>query len=232
MRKLSWPHLRAALITIALLVHGIYALPLPREMKLEKIREEAGTENVDRWLGWFGSVGLHPDRVWFEETVCGVTRVTDRVHKAMKAPAKPWMTFAGNSQSWALFAILERWPIRLEIRIMREGSAEWETLYRRLDPVHDSWDDVLSYRRMRGIWDGQLTKPKSGYKNMTKWLARQIFAADPTISRLEVRGIRTHTTLPGESVDLDTKVFGSRPHRRENHMEGPKPAGQVNAVPR
>jgi hypothetical protein len=220
-RRIPWSHVRALLILLALLVHGIYALPLPRELTLEKMREDAGKENVERWLGWFAAVGWHPDRAWFEQTVWKASKLSDELHDALKAPAKPWMTFSGNSQSWALFAIPERWPIRLEIRIQREGATEWEMLYRRLDPSYPAWDDVLSYRRMRGIWDGQIQKPKSGYKNMTKWLARRIFDADPTIARVEVRGVRTHTTLPSEPVDLETKVFGARPHRRDNHARLP-----------
>ncbi len=224
MRWFTWCNVRAALLTLALVVHGIYALPLPREITLERIREDAGKENVDRWLGWFASAGFRPEREWFEVTVCRVSRGFEQAHKAMKWPAKPWMEFVGNSQSWALFAIPERWPIRLEIRVMHEGMNDWEVIYRRLDPVLTSWDDILSYRRMRGIWDGQVTKPKSGYKNLTKWVAKRIFEQDGSIARVEVRGIRTHTTLPDEPIDLETKVFGSRPHRRENHVPGVAPS--------
>jgi hypothetical protein len=222
-RWLTWCNVRALLVAIALVVHGIYALPLPREITLEKLQDDAGTENVDRWMGWFAMVGYHPDRAWFEQTVCDVSRGFDRFHKALKAPAKPWMQLSGNSQSWALFAIPERWPIRLEVRIMRTGQKDWEMLYRRLDPALTAWDEVLIYRRMRGVWDGQVVKPKSGYKNLTKWLARRIFEQDETIARIEVRGVRSHTTLPDEPADLETKIFGVRPHRRENHVPVPAP---------
>ena len=211
--------LRAVMVTVFLVAHGIYALPLPKKISLEDIRKQEGQENVDRWLGWLGSAGLRFEKPWFEERVATISTAIGAGHDLLKFPFKPWMQITSTGQAWALFAVPDRWPVRLEIEIQREGSKAWELAYRRLDPEHDELAEVLRYRRIRGIYDGQIAKPRAAYKNLTRWIARDIFERHPDITQVRVQGVKTHTTLPNEPVDDTRTTVSPRPHRRENHVK-------------
>jgi hypothetical protein len=211
---------RAVCLAVALLGHGIYALPMPRSLTLETLREEDGRENVDRWLGWLRGAGLTLQRDDFEQWVLVAANTLHDGHTWAKAPFKPWMDLSGNGQSWGLFAVPDRWPVRLEILVWTTGGTEWTLAYRRLDAEHDLLADVLSYRRIRGIYDGQIGKPRAAYKNLTRWLARRIFATHPDVERVQVQGRKSHTTLPTEPADPKDEVVSPRPHRRENHAGG------------
>jgi hypothetical protein len=213
-----WPRIRAGLLAFALLVHGIYALPLPKAVSLEDLRKDSGKENVDRWMGWFQGANLPIDRTWFEEEVASISGLIGGAHDALKWPFRPWMTFSGTGQSWALFAVPDRWPVRLEILVWRSGDDDWELAYRRLDPSHEVLAEQLAYRRLRGIYDGQIENPHAAYKNLTRWIARQIFLSESDVERVQVQGRKTHTTLPSEAPDPVDKVVTPRPHKRENHV--------------
>jgi hypothetical protein len=92
--------------------------------------------------------------------------------------------------------------------VRREGSARWEVLFQHLDPDADWRSGTLRYRRLRGVYDagGFRTKPRKAYQRFARWIAREVLAEQPDVAEVEVRTLRTHTTLPGEPPDPSFEV--------------------------
>jgi hypothetical protein len=122
----------------------------------------------------------------------------------------------GTGQGWALFANPDTHPARLQIRVRRAGASGWEILYQRLDPDHTWADDRLSYRRVRGCHDagGFRNKPRTIYRRFAQWIGQEILAREPSVEVVEVRTIRTHTTLPSAEPDPTEEVRHVVPVRR------------------
>ena len=208
--------LRAAAITLVLVVHGIAAAPLPHVVTKDDLRNPVTQEEVHRWTERISALGYAIDDATLGERVIAVTGLIGGAHRAMIAPFRPFFRITGTGQGWALFANPDTHPARLQIRVRRAGSTEWELLYQRLDPDHAWADDRLSYRRVRGCHDGGglRSKPRSIYKRFAAWIGQEILDADPTVDAVEVRTIRTHTTLPSRDPDPAEEVRHVVPVRR------------------
>lgn len=210
-----WSHTRAALIGLALLAHGIYALPLPKKVTSKDIEDEAHQRDLELWLGWFGAVGLPVTHDGLEVFVVDATAALQALHDGLKKPFRPMFDLLGANQAWALFASATTKPERLVVEIQRRGSAQWEPILRRLDPCCPWKEPVLEYRRIRGIWDGQGEKMRPGYKGLTKWIARRAFEEYPDAVRVRVHLERGISTYPWEPDDPTTETKLQRVHRRE-----------------
>jgi hypothetical protein len=81
-------------------------------------------------------------------------------------------------------------------------------VFQNLDPAHDWEDPVLRFRRVRGCYDAgsYRSKPTGPYKRFATWVSHRLFASDPTIDEVEVRTLRTHTTVPGAEPDPAVEV--------------------------
>ena len=64
---------------------------------------------------------------------------------------------------------------------------------------------------MRGCYDAgsYRSKPSGPYRRFASWVSNRLFAEDPTIEEVEVRTLRTHTTLPGVPPDPTVEVRNS-----------------------
>lgn len=195
--------LRAAAITLVLLVHGVAAAPLPHVVTRDDLKNPVSQEELRRWTERLNALGYTIDDATLAERVITVTRAIGGTHRAAMAPFRPLFRITGTGQGWALFANPDTHPSRLQIRVRRQGSREWELLYQRLDPERAWSDDRLSYRRIRGCHDagGFRTRPRGIYRRFAEWIGRDVLARDPTVAEVEVRTVRTHTTLPGAPPD-------------------------------
>lgn len=196
------PEVRAALITVALAIHAIAAAPVPHVVTREDMRNPVSQEEVRRWAARLGSLGYPIDAPTLGERVMDVTAVIGGFHRALQRPFRPLFRWTGTGQGWALFANPDIYPSRLEIRVRRQDG-DLEPLYLRLDPEHDWARDLLSYRRVRGVYDGggYGKRPRPPYRRFAAWIGQRIFDADPAVTEVEVRMLRTHTTLRGMAPD-------------------------------
>ena len=194
--------LRAAFITLALAVHGLAAAPLPHAVTKQDLKNPVSAEEVERWASRLTAMGYAVTPEELSEQVISVTSVIAGIHRAPLKPLRPIFRLTGTGQGWGLFANPDNFPSRLEIRVKR-ADGTWSTVYRRLDPEHRWAVDLLTYRRVRGIYeaDGFGKKPSSNYRRFADWIGERLLQADPDAQEVEVRMMRTHTTLRGQRED-------------------------------
>lgn len=77
---------RATLITLALVVHGIYAAPLPSRVTRADLDSAEGKEEVDRWMGFVEGTGIPLTREQIERTTMAWTGALADLHRALRAP--------------------------------------------------------------------------------------------------------------------------------------------------
>jgi hypothetical protein len=219
MNIVNWAQIRAVLIAVALLAHGIYALPIPEPVSNTDVKNEVRQRDIAVWREWMASVGLEVSLEQFERTLIDTTQALSKLHRTLKKPFKPAFDLVGANQAWALFASASTSPDRLVIEIDRgEG---WEPILRRLDPCCPWREPQLQYRRLRGVWDGQTKSMRAGYKGLTKWLAHKVFEEYPDAQRMRVYLERGVSVYPWQEPDPTLKIMHERVHRR-GHL-GDKP---------
>ncbi|MEM6929049.1 MAG: hypothetical protein AAF602_19075, partial [Myxococcota bacterium] len=112
-----WDHLRAAVIALALVAHGIYALPLPRAITPRGVKEEWRQRDIALWQGWMANFGLEVSTERFEEQLIFWTGLSGGLHKTLKAPFKPLFKITASNQAWALFAAATTKPETLVVDV-------------------------------------------------------------------------------------------------------------------
>lgn len=208
-------HLRAALIGLALLGHGIYALPLPRRITAAQMQEADRQRDLDVSTGWMDTLGIPLDREDLSRIAIEGSTALSRLHGALKAPWAPMFEVVGVDQAWALFASATTHPDRIVVSIQTEGSTEWTPVLRRLDPCCTWLEPELEYRRIRGVWDGQNERMRPAYRGLTKWISRRAFEEFPDAVKVRVHLERGRSVYPWEPLDPETTIELDRVHRRE-----------------
>lgn len=210
--------IRAIVILVVVIANVIMAIPRMKVKDEDLADPEWRKEDVDNWYRWTGGLGMEPEA--FRGMVLSLWWGWSEAVGALRAPLKPVFDLTHTNQQWGLFAVVTEAPDRFVVEVRRDG--EWETLYRRLDPEHDWRDDVLKYRRVRGVWDGVADEPKGTYKRLTKWIAREIFVEQPDVDRVRVVLEKEDLALPWDEVDPEKTRRAQRYHRRHEIME-PEP---------
>lgn len=206
------PRLRAALITVLLLTQGMVALPLPRSVKREDFDQPVAREELQKWVDVAGGVGVQITREELADRFTAYGSSLGAMRKSMIAPMKPWLRLTGTGQSWGLFTYPDTFPHKLVIEARTGGS--WETLYGGLDPDHRFLRNILIYRRVRGVYDGNTGKPGPSWENFTRWAANRAFAEFRTIEEVRVRFLRFHTVPPGGAADPEVVPRHARVYQR------------------
>jgi hypothetical protein len=218
--------LRAAVLTAVLAVHCVAAAPLPQVVTPRELEGPVAREEVARWASRLTALGYTIDAEQLGERVVSVSGAIGRAHRALLAPYRPVFRYTGTGQGWALFANPDIWPSRLEVRVRRSERGAWELLYRRLDPAHPFQDPVIAYRRVRGVYEaaGDGRRPRAPYRVFAAWYAERILREDPgvfvggphpPVQAVEVRMVRTHTTVPPQPPDEVAEPRHSIIRRRE-----------------
>jgi hypothetical protein len=164
-----WPHARALLVTLAIVVGLIEGLPLPDD------KQEATM-----------SPGL-----------VGAIHSLEDVRSYLMTPFWWIGEYANVHQRWKLFAGANKLRYRMSIDARAGSADDWHTLYRPLDDEHDFAEDQMAYRRMRGSWAPRgLQGPRGAYPHFVSWIARRIFASDPrwTDVRVQMEKVRIGDT--------------------------------------
>ena len=207
---MTWAdHLRGALIAIALVAHGIYALPLPKAVPRAEMTKDWRQRQLGRWQQQLRSLGIEAEPAELEDVVVTGSARLAWVHRTLKTPFKPVFQLTNTNQSWALFAGATTRPERLVVEIMREGEARWEPVERRLDPCCNWREDQLRYRRVRGVWDSLQKAPRPAYRGLVRWIGRRAFEDFPDAVSVRIYLEQSISTYPWRPHD---------PKRDTRHM--------------
>ena len=159
-----WPHARAVLIALALVLGLVDGCPSPRNGTERRIAAErmgptaaAVAARLERWRG----------------------RLLD--------PVRPASELFGLRQRWKLFAGANRKRYRMTIEVRAAGEP-WRLVYRPHDDQHDFLAAQIGYRRLRGAWNPSTTYgPRGGYRPFVNWIADELFARDPRLTDVRVQ---------------------------------------------
>jgi len=209
-----WDHARAAIILLALVAHGAHALPLPPRVTEHTLKEDWRQRDIRLWRGWLADAGIEVRHEAIEEQLLFWTNLTGTLHQTLKAPFRPLFRVTASDQSWALFAAASRRPERLVVEIREDDDSAWRVISRRLDPCCNWMDEVIRYRRVRGVWDGQKKHSRRTYRNLSQWLADRAFEDFPEAQQVRVKLEQRYSPYPWEDPDDEVKIRHARPHQR------------------
>lgn len=205
--------LRAAAIAGLIGLYGTVALPLPRTVTAKTFDNPVAVEEIERWTGILGGLGVHTDPAEIRGVLIGAGGLLGGAKATLLEPARPWLRLTGTGQAWGLFTYPDTFPHKLTV----EGRAgeTWRLLYAGLDDEADFLRDVFVYRRVRGVYDGNTTTPGDSWNNFTRWAADQAFAAFPDLVEVRVGFQRFHTTPPDGEADPTVVPRHLRVYRRD-----------------
>jgi hypothetical protein len=153
-----WPSVRAALITLTMLVGLVAGLPLPPA----NVRERLPPSLSSVLLG------------------------LERAQRVFLKPFAFIADEFNLLQRWNLFAGASRERYRISIEGRTRGRS-FRVLYRPHEPAHAFEDSRFEYRRVRGAWNPRRAAPQPGYEPFVTWAARRVFRAHPKLDEVRVR---------------------------------------------
>jgi len=153
----AWPHVRASLVALAIVVGLIDGCPIPPA----KTVPEGYRDTVKSWAH------LRHDVMTPFKPLGELLRLR-----------QTWKLFPT--------AKIQQHRMWVEARKSGTKDS-WELLYRPHDPDHDLFADRIEYRRLRGVWNPGTSGTRSGYGPFVEWLSAEIFSARTDIDRVRVR---------------------------------------------
>jgi hypothetical protein len=121
-------------------------------------------------------------------------------------------------QQWKLFPTASLNQHRLWVEGRTDRKAQWEILYRPLDPLHTFRMDAIEYRRLRGAWNPGRSA-RRGYAGFVKWVAGEVFDERPDLNEVRVR-LENVRVFPRRGRFESTGKFQyERTRRRERQKE-------------
>lgn len=193
-------HVRAALIALALVVYGLAASPLPKNVRRGQFESELAREELGRWVEILGTVGITTTHAEIADGLTAVGTFFADIRAVTLKPLGPFFRLSGTGQAWGLFTYPDTWPHQLRVEI-RETGGEWRAVYAGLDPDAQWMRDVLVYRRVRGVYDGNTNKPGASYDNFAEWIGRAALEDFPEADEARVGFLRFHTVQPDRPQD-------------------------------
>ena len=154
-----WPRVRAALITLVIVVGLVAGVPLPPD------------EQLTRFPGWYARL------------VPGLRKAQE----LFLVPFRPIGESLVLVQRWNLFSGAKARRYRLSLEGREVASKRYVPLYRPHDPEHDVDGAVLEYRRVRGAWNPRGGAPQAGYAAFVSFEARRLLAQRPDLDAVRAR---------------------------------------------
>ncbi|HEU5056850.1 MAG TPA: hypothetical protein VFU21_10015 [Kofleriaceae bacterium] len=153
----AWPHVRAGLVALAILVGLIDGCPIPSAKSVSP-----------RWS----------DRVRTWARTRRIVMTPFKPVGELLRLRQTWKLFPT--------AKLDQHRMWVDAR-KTGTKDQWELLYRPHDPDHDLHADRIEYRRLRGVWNPGTKGTRTGYGPFVEWLAGEIFEARADVDRIRVR---------------------------------------------
>lgn len=141
-------HLRAALVLAHIVAVLGMSIPSPQGFLVDHPLDNPKIAAPLRvWEGAMERIGVPPQTTRTVALTGG--KALERAENAMERWCRPYVRYAGVSQSWRMFASSPARGWRLEI-LLEEGG-EWRTVYRRLDPEARWRASLWEDGRVRGM---------------------------------------------------------------------------------
>lgn len=157
-----WPHARAALIALAIVVGLLDGCPIPRGAERPVMERRVPPAVVD------------------------VIDAVDRVRTTLLRPFRPLADAAKLRQRWRLFSGANRSRYRMRVEA-RTGDGDWELVYRVLDDDHAFRADAIEQRHVRGAWNPHaIAGARPGYPAFARWIGGEVLAAFPRYTEVRV----------------------------------------------
>ena len=211
-------HLRGALLAVALIAHGIYAIPFPEVMDAGEMEKSFRKKAVRLWRGRLATLGVQVEE---SDLSAGWTRVTTdlkAIERTLKVPFKPVFLMTRTNQNWALFVGATTRPERIVVEIRRAGRDDWEPIERRLDPCCNWREEQFRYRRIRGAWDGLRVAPRPAYRYLVRWIARHAFADFDDAEEVRIYMERGYSTYPWRPNKPELETRHEHTFRRDQPL--------------
>ncbi len=209
-------HLRGAVLAAVVLVNAFAASPLPRNVQRSQYDTPLAREEVGRWRSTLASVGI----AYTEDELIDASytwgRGLSELRRAGLAPFTDLFRLTGTGQSWGLFTYPDTFPHQLLVWTRTGDEAPWRLRYAALDREHAEDVDVLAYRRIRGVYDAQTSRPTKAWPRIAAWIARRALLADASATHARVGFYRRHSLAPGEARPDEAPVLRhARTYRRD-----------------
>lgn len=192
---------RAGLIFLLLLVHGVFAMPWFHEIKAESLKRPEAIEELKQWRNLTTLLGFETEEDEFNQRLMRTSKLLAAPHKRLKTSLRPLLKWTGTGQGWGLFVSPDTYPHRLIVEGQNRKTKQYELIYKRLDPEHVWWDERFRYRRLRGIYDGATSRPGRVYTTFCRWVATGALEEHEHYETVRVGFIRTHSVVPGRERD-------------------------------
>lgn len=210
----AWTHVRAALLLVVIVVQLLAAAPLPRSVKRSSFEEPVAREELGQISQVLSRIGITASHDQLADLFTATGTPMAALRGTVMAPFKEPLRWTGTGQSWGLFTYPDTFPHRLVVDA-RPADGAWRTLYAGLDPDRTWKVDLLTYRRVRGVYDGNTTKAGASWDNLSRWIADRAFEDHADVDEVRVYFQRFHTVLPGRPPDPEVVTRHSRTYHRE-----------------
>jgi len=190
---------RGFVLAIVIAVHGFAALPLPHSVKPAMMRSPVAQAEFERWSTLLSRVGIQRNATQLQADAVKIGTQTAKLRKQALAPFSPMFRHTGTGQGWSFFNTPDAYPDRLRVEARIDGG--WSLLFEALSEEADFLAPQLTYRRVRGVYDGNTDRPGASYNHLVDWIAEEAFDHFPDVDRVRVSFVRTHTTAPGQTPD-------------------------------
>ncbi len=217
-------HVRGAILAAVVLVNGFAASPLPRNVQRSQYDTPLAREEVARWRSTLASVGIVRTEAELIDASFTWGSGLAEIRRAGMTPFTDLFRLTGTGQSWGLFTYPDTFPHQLVVWTRRGDDAPWELRYAGLDRAHTDDVDVLAYRRIRGVYDAQTSRPTKAWPRVAAWIARRALVADASATHARVGFYRRHSLAPGEARSEEAPVLRhARTYRRDALFSGENP---------
>jgi tetratricopeptide (TPR) repeat protein len=168
-----WPHVIAVFLVVHVVANSLDVVPDLR-LGLDKRAwtDPRARRELQMWADRFGV-----ERQRLEDFAYDAGQTIQSVRNAVVAPFRPYLSFTGLRQSWAMFGAGTEISDRFGVRMRRCADCPWEELYVHADPASSWRKNVLAHPRVRsGIFRWGWPTGRASYKRGCEAIARLVVA--------------------------------------------------------
>ena len=193
-----WPHARAILVVLHLLVITSQAMPsVGSGLSRAAWHTPTVQGEFEAWSERLQSLGLDVSLQELEDQLWDLAVSYERSRAVVLRPFMPYLRYAGTYQSWRMFVAPHRFPGRLHIEM--ETVEGWQTIYVARSDEHEWRRKWLDHDRLRALLFRCSWKHYRRLRSeFTDWVSRAVAEDHPEARRVRVSFHRFRTPSPEE----------------------------------